>query len=314
MNKIFVGFMENFSIASSQPTSVSPSSFIASDHKILGITALLLAMFTYTTANAFFKAGDNVYPALQVVFCRNFFALIPYYLILKSQKLSVKTTQFPTHLWRGIIGATGMAGLFGAITLMPFSDANVFLSTSPFFVCILSWPLLREHITLKAWLWIILGFAGVILTAGPSGLVTWEGVAMALGFTATEGLLMVHSRLFSKAEHPARMTFYFGLIASAFTALIIIACEVSGLATGFVIPTPRDLFMLMMLGIGGGIGQFLVTLAYSKAPAQTLAPLVFTALLWGVFYGMFFFGETLTWPLILGSILIIMSGIRIVRI
>ena len=50
-----------------------------------------------------------------------------------------------------------------------------------------------------------------------------------------------------------------------------------------------------------------MTLAYARAPAQQLAPLEYTALIWSAVFGLIFFDELPGWPLWAGAAIIIAS-------
>ncbi len=73
-----------------------------------------------------------------------------------------------------------------------------------------------------------------------------------------------------------------------------------------------DWLLLIILGLGGGIGQLCVTQAYRHASAATVAPMIYSALLWAMFYGYMFWGEIPDSTLITGAIFIVASGLYII--
>ena len=75
----------------------------------------------------------------------------------------------------------------------------------------------------------------------------------------------------------------------------------------FGAPDWADIPLFFGLGILGYAVWFLMTLAYARAPAQRLAPLEYTALLWSGLFGSIFFAEYPGWQTWLGAAIIIVA-------
>ena len=69
---------------------------------------------------------------------------------------------------------------------------------------------------------------------------------------------------------------------------------------------------LIVLGLGGGLGQLCVTFAYRYAPAGIIAPMIYSALLWSIMLDIILYGNWPTESLFLGCGIIIVSGLIIV--
>ena len=71
--------------------------------------------------------------------------------------------------------------------------------------------------------------------------------------------------------------------------------------------------MLLALGIGASLGQYLITEAFRLGEASLLAPLEYTALVWGVLLDLAFWGVLpgmVTWA---GAAIIVASGLYLIR-
>jgi drug/metabolite transporter (DMT)-like permease len=79
----------------------------------------------------------------------------------------------------------------------------------------------------------------------------------------------------------------------------------------WVTPTPQDWGILILLGLGGGLGQYYQTMAYRYAPAMILAPMLYSAMIWSVLYSILLFHEAPTISFLVGSILIVGSGLYV---
>ena len=73
----------------------------------------------------------------------------------------------------------------------------------------------------------------------------------------------------------------------------------------------QALLCLSLLGIVAMLAHLLVTRSLKLADAATVVPLQYTLLFWAVVFGWIFFGDTPGWTVILGSGLIVASGLFI---
>lgn len=115
---------------------------------------------------------------------------------------------------------------------------------------------------------------------------------------------MVHNRKLSLVNRPAVIVFYYAFFASLICGVI--------LPFVWITPTSYDLFVLIALGIGGGIGQYFVSIAYSYAPAGLLSPLLYTSMIWSLGYGILFFNEIPDFAVIMGGSLIFLANFFVI--
>ena len=162
---------------------------------------------------------------------------------------------------------------------------------------------LKEKVDIPGWLAVAIGFLGVIVMAQPTADSINIGVLYALLFTVGDPICLINIRFLTHSDHPVTVAFYFGAVISLIT----------GAALPFVWQTPdwQELMILVLLGIGGGVGQLFLTQAYQYAKAVTIAPMIYSGLLWSVLFGYVFWGEVPDFKVILGGALIIGSGLYV---
>ena len=71
--------------------------------------------------------------------------------------------------------------------------------------------------------------------------------------------------------------------------------------------------MIAALGVVGALGQYAITLAFKWGEASAIAPLEYTALVWGVILDLAIWGvlpDAITW---VGAAIIIASGLYLLR-
>ncbi len=147
-----------------------------------GVLFMLLSALISALNGAVAKVLSESMGPIEIVFYRNFLGVL---IILYSlKKISVAFDSSKIHLLflRGIFGASAMLLFFYTIATIPLGEAVVLNKTSPFFVTILAYYLMKETINTRTFFALIIGFLGVVLIMKPFGLeVSIEHVYGVLG-------------------------------------------------------------------------------------------------------------------------------------
>lgn len=142
------------------------------------VISALLGALNGATAKLLSESMDP----LEIVFYRN---LLGFFIILFSlKKFSVSIDSSKLHLLflRGLFGALAMVLFFYTIATIPLGEAVVLNKTSPFFVTILAYYLMKESISLRTFFALIIGFLGVLFIMKPFGVeVSFEHFLGVLG-------------------------------------------------------------------------------------------------------------------------------------
>ncbi|WP_421717059.1 DMT family transporter [Arcobacter arenosus] len=107
---------------------------------------------------------------LEIVFYRNLLGVFIILFTLKKFNVAFEKSKLHLLLLRGLFGALAMALFFYTIATIPLGEAVVLNRTSPFFVTILAYYLMKESISLKTFFALIIGFIGIILVMKPFGI------------------------------------------------------------------------------------------------------------------------------------------------
>ena len=78
-------------------------------------------------------------------------------------------------------------------------------------------------------------------------------------------------------------------------------------------PSLKDLFLLCMVGILGGLANLWLTQSYKFSEVSLVTPLKYLALVFAIFFGYIFWQEVPTTKTLIGSALVIISSIIIFR-
>ena len=134
-----------------------------------GVLYMLAGALISAMNGALTKILADEMSALEIVFFRNLLgvALILYALKHTAPKLS--GGRFYVLISRGVYGFLAMILFFYTITVIPLGEAITLNKTSPLFVSILAYYLLKEHLSLNTIFALIIGFLGIILIVKPFG-------------------------------------------------------------------------------------------------------------------------------------------------
>jgi drug/metabolite transporter (DMT)-like permease len=200
--------------------------------------------------------------------------------VLRQGWEELKTARIGLHLLRAVAGTGAWLGLFFAITLMPLTNAVLMTYTAPIWMPLIAWMLHGRKVGSAVWAGVGLGFIGIVMVLHPSNATLGWGAPVALGAAFLLALALLSVRWLCETEPNLRILFYYFLLS---TLLILPFALV-------VWRTPEPWAWIYLAGIGLCLlaSQVLLIVAYSYASAVTLAPIiysvvVFTALInWAV--------------------------------
>lgn len=290
-----------------------PAAPLSSTHKPgLPALAVLLAVLMFSLIELVVRQLLQSYPLHQVVWLRSAAAIPVLTLTLwvlsrRTHALAPSPVALPwpkrwlLHLLRSGLGTLSMVCIFYAIGQIPLGTAAALTATAPFFVLLMSPHLLGERVPWQRWAGVAVGFLGVCLVTGPQGVDAWRGMGSALLGALCSAALMVLLRYLAQRE-PTTQT-------ALFNALGITAWSTLGVCLwGFSPLQAQDGVWVLVMGLLGGGAHWIATWAYQRGQAGALAPLGFSACIWGLLLGYMTFGETPTLLALLGTATIIVGG------
>ncbi len=273
----------------------------------LGTVSALIAVMLFSGNDAAIKFLSGGYALHEVVLIRSLLGLLIVVGIiapLTDGWAIMRTKRLPMHLLRGLLVVTANMTFFLGLAAMPLAEAVAIFFISPLVITMFSVVFLGEQVGPRRWAAIFVGFVGVIIMMRP-GTETFRMASFLPLFAAVcyAGLHMM-TRLIGRTESAATMAFYIQItfiLVSLAMGLVVGAGQFADqsdpslefLFRAWVWPEPADTLVLISLGIGSGIGGFLISQAYRVAPAAVIAPLEYIALPLSVLFGVLVFGE---WP------------------
>jgi len=267
---------------------------------------MFLSICAFSIMDLIVKWSEN-YPVGQVLFFRGFCGMIPiFFLIPKERYLNFYKTNRPfLHFKRCISGLIAIIAIFIALRKLPLATVVSISFAAPIFTTIMSIFFLSERVGLYRWLAVFVGFIGILIISEPGfnslNIYYIYPVVFCLGLS----YVAIAIRQLSLTEPVWLIGLYFSfsiMIVSLFT-----------LPQGWVFPTLKDLFLLSLLGILGGLANLWLTQSYKFSEVSLVTPLKYLALVFAIFFGYLFWDEIPTAKTLIGSSLVIISSIIIFR-
>ena len=269
---------------------------------------MLVAVAAFALMDAGLKQLAGIYPAMQVASLRGASSL-PFILVwvLATTGLApLLRVRWSLHLLRGAIGIAMMASFAFALRSLPLTTAYSIFFVAPLLITALSVPILGEHVGPRRWTAIAIGMLGMLVLLRPSGEGMLSWAALAVLFAATGyAVSAITVRVLARTDSSASMIVWL---------LVMLALGAGALAWPDWVPLRlQDGWVILGVGLAGAIGQYAITEAFRTGSASLLAPLEYTALVWGVLLDVSIWGvlpDAVTW---LGAGIIVASGLYMLR-
>ena len=241
-------------------------------------------------------------PVMEITFFRNIPTMLIIPLILKNKKISFFGNNKTLLLLRSLLSGFSAIANFYTITVMILTDAITIKQLSPFFIILLASVFLGEKIDFKKITIFILAFLGALLVVKPGFRLDIYPTAIALlGAMLTAGS-HVTTRSLRLTDHPIVIVNYYGYTNGLISFGILLW------QGNFILPDALSLFVLLLLGLVGLVGQFSLTKAYQMAPAKLVSFYLYLQIIFGALLGELLFKEIPDLFSIFGASLIIISG------
>lgn len=268
----------------------------------LGALCMVGASACFALMGACVKLASVGLPTDMVVFLRNAFSLVILVpIVARRGGIGELRTAHPLlHLMRTAFGLTGMVCFYYAISQLHLAEAVLLNYSQPLFIPFIAWAWLSERPSPVVYPAVIIGFVGVAFILRPgSGLISLPAL-IGLSAGLFVAVAMVTIRRLSATEPTVRIVMYYGLFATFFSG-------VWAVGHWHMPSAPMAGLMLAASGIGT-VGQFLLTRAYTLAPAARVGALIYAAVIFAGLIGWLGWGERPGWWSLLGTVLVIAAG------
>jgi drug/metabolite transporter (DMT)-like permease len=276
------------------------------ENRSAGILWMLATMLCFITLDAIMKFNLQTYSLVEVTWGRFFFATIAAILVCGKNLPRLAISHAPkTQMLRSVF-LMATTGLFNAgIMSVPLATGTTIMFMSPILVTMLSTLVLGEHVGLRRWIGIAVGFVGALIViqvwkTGTEGLNI--GTLLLLVAALTNASYQIATRKL-RADDPLT-SLLFTAAAGAIASSLLLPWH-------WATPDARGWMLLIASGIAGCAGHLCLIRAFQAAPASVVAPFSYSSLIWATLFGFVIWGDFPKLPTLIGAALIIGSGLYI---
>ena len=273
-----------------------------------GILFMLLSAFFGALNGAVAKVLSESMDPIEIVFYRNLLGVLIILYSLKKIPVSINISKLHLLFLRGLFGTIAMLFFFYTIATIPLAEAVILNKTSPFFVTILAYYLMKETISLNTMFALIIGFIGVILIIQPFGIVlSLDHIFGVLGGFFAAAAYATIKKIKDIYDARVIMLSFMGIGVIIPLALYLFTPYVQ-----FKIHTEIFIWLLIVLmAVLSTASQWLLTRAYSLSPASIIGVISYTSIPFALGFGIIL-GDLLPNMLtFFGILLIVLGGILV---
>jgi drug/metabolite transporter (DMT)-like permease len=272
--------------------------------RTIGIVLITAAMAFFILSDAAAKRLTADYQVSQIIWVRYLFHLLAMVVVLAPfGRLSIRTARLKLQIGRSLFLLLATYCFVTGLSFLPMAEATTLLFLSPLLITALSVPLLGEHVGLRRWTAVIVGFVGVLIVTRPGLGVMHPVAAVVLIAALAAAFYQITTRKLSSTDNAYTTLFY-----TAITGVVVF-----GVAVPFTWrpPTPTAWGLMVWTGIASGLGHFLFIRAHHLARVVVLAPFLYTQLVFATLVGFLVFSELPDAWTLSGAVVIISSGLYV---
>ena len=265
----------------------------------------VMAYFSFSILDAVQKTAIIYHSVFQLLFIKYCFVLL-LSLIESKRKKNLKfyvTGNFKIQILRSILSIIE-SGLFVlSFKYLTLANAHSIAALAPLFVVALSAIILREHVSIKIWIAIFIGFLGVLIIMRP-GLSIFDPKSLIPLLAAFFlSIYQIVTRKASMIDSNETSLFYTSIIGIILMGLI---------GYNFWQPLMENSFLFFIaIGIFYSLGLYFQIIALSIARAGIIQPFHYTLIFWAIIFGYIIYNDFPDNFTIIGALIITISGVYV---
>jgi drug/metabolite transporter (DMT)-like permease len=272
------------------------------ERPLRGILMLFAAVLCFVGMDTLIKAATATLPAVEILWARFIVHMITVSVAVRisGRRLPPVSRKPWVQAGRSLLLAACNLTFTAAIAFIPLVEATAINFLSPLLVLLLAGAWLGESIGWRRWAAVGAGLLGVLIILRPGLGVSHPAAFLVVVTAALFAVYSVLTRWLARHDDALTTIWHTGFAGTIATSLVV----------PFVWVTPDwwGVASLLLLGLLGSLGHYLLILAYSAAPASTLAPWGYSQLIWAALFGWLAFGDVPDAATLVGGLVIVAGG------
>ena len=272
---------------------------------LLGIAFITLAMAAFAVEDSLIKLLSTRLSSGQILVMIGFGGTLNFYAWShhRGEGLTGAMIRKPWVIGRTLSELVGTAFFVLALAVVPITTVSAIIQVSPLLVTLGAAVLLREKVGLRRWSAIFVGLFGVSVILRP-----WSTAFEASALLALMGVIGLSARDVA-TRRIAKSTPSLALATLGFGATIPAGLILLIFDPRFIWPTSSEALLIavsILIAIGG---YYCIIAAMRIGEVSAVVPFRYSRLLFGVTIGVWYFGEVLDRWTLIGSAIVVLSGL-----
>jgi drug/metabolite transporter (DMT)-like permease len=275
-----------------------------SRNRQIGIALVTLTTIAYATLDASAKWLVQSLPVLQVVWLR-FLVHTVFHAAVFTPSMGerlYKVRHVRMQLIRGLMLACMTLLNFWALQYLQLAQTGAIQFSVPILIAMISAIWLGEHLDVRRWLAILLGFVGVLIIIRPGSHAFHPAILLSLGNAVLYAIFNMLTRHLAATENPVSTQFFSAMVAA--TVLTPFALWHWQTPEGWL-----NWALVGCMGLFGGLGHIGAAVAHRYASAAVLGPFLYQQIIYMTFWGWLLFDQMPDHAVAIGACVVVASGL-----
>jgi drug/metabolite transporter (DMT)-like permease len=270
----------------------------------LGIGFAVLAMACFSVMDVTNKVLVSGMPLLMALWFRYCFqAVATTVAVLPRRGWSLfETRHLKLHMLRGILLLVCSVLAFISLQHMPVGEFTAIAMLTPLVVTLLARFVMHESVSPLRWLFVVGGMLGALLIVRPGSHMALDAAWLPLTMVVAYAAFQILTSHMARTENPVTMHFYTGWVGTLIASVMVLGWWTTDLST-------QQWAMLVLIGITGTLGHYLLILAFAHAPASSITPFLYTGIAFATLAGWVVFSHVPDGTTVVGIMMIVCSGL-----
>jgi len=263
--------------------------------------------FMFVCMDSTAKFLGTVMPVTQAIWGRFFFhlvSLIIFFLIFKP-KVNLKKN-FKLQIIRSLLMVTATTFMFYSLQKFDLVDIYVVFFSAPLIVSLLSAYFLKDILSFKGIMLMLLSFGSIIYSLGPSMKIFSLDLIFPIVPPICWALYQFFTKVVSSDNEPFASIFYTSILGAIIFSIFI---------SFNWVPLEKNIywFYLVLLGAAGFVSHSLIIYAIQLSNLSFVTNFQYSQLIWSTIINFLIFGVPFDYNKIIGVIGIIIFGLLFIR-
>ena len=269
----------------------------------LGMIFAVMAYFSFSLLDAVQKTAIIYHSVFQILFIKYCFVLL--LSLIESQRKKnysfYLSGNVKIQILRSVLSIIESGCFILSFRYLSLADAHSIAALTPVLVVALSAIILREHVSLKTWIAIFVGFVGVLIIMRPGLSIFDPKSLIPLAGAFFLSIYQIITRKASESDPNETSLFYTSIIGVILMGII---------GYNFWQPLMEySLIYFIAIGFFFSLGLYFQIIALSLARAGIIQPFHYTLIFWAIILGYIFYEDFPDIPTLIGGLVITISGI-----